>query len=178
MVKVDVRDDDPAKVCGPEPSARGLRDRWNARLRTGLDQRGHRSIDEESRGELVHPAEQGVELSYPGGDLDGVAHSSLGLRLWSGSRRRPRLLPQQGLQRLQILLHLGLVDAVQRVVARHERCLRSGVVDHDLIVDRDDLLLQRSARCWRGVVPGLGDGSVIRKASATATECRCRYRFL
>ena len=75
VVEVDVRHDDPPQVRGSEPELCESRmNRGDTRLRTGLDERGHRTVDEESRGELVHATEQGVELTYPGGDLDRVAH--------------------------------------------------------------------------------------------------------
>jgi len=150
VVEVDVGDDDPSEVgrAEPERRERGVHGR-NARLRAGLHQRRHRAADEESGGELIHAAEECVELLDPGCDLDRVAHCCSGLRLWTRGRAGPRLLSEQLLQLLQVGLHLGLVHTIERVIARHERHLGSRVVGDDLGVERDDLLLQRPDRCGR-----------------------------
>ena len=74
---MDVGDDDPAQVERSEAQGiEGRMDSGDTRLGTGLDQRGHRPVNEESRGELLHAAEQRVELANPRGDLDRVAHGS------------------------------------------------------------------------------------------------------
>ena len=95
VVEVDVGDDDPAQVGGAEPE-RGERrvHGGDARLRTGLDQRGHRPVDQEPGGELLHAAQQRVELMDPGCDLDRVAHGSPRISGYGVGLRR-RLLGEQ-----------------------------------------------------------------------------------
>ena len=110
MVEMDVGHDDPAKVERAEPERVERRVHGgDAGLRTGLDQRGHRPVDQESGGELLHAAEQGVELMDPRRDVNRVAIvRGLPLR-----RRAGRLLGEQLLQRLQVRLDLGLIGAVE-----------------------------------------------------------------
>ncbi len=79
VIEVDVGDDDPAQVGRAE--SEGVERRvhgGDARLRSGLDQCGHRPVDQEPRGELIHAAQQRVELMDPGCDVNRVAHGSRG----------------------------------------------------------------------------------------------------
>ncbi len=149
------------RSCGAEPE--GVERRvhgGDARLRAGLDQCGHRPVDQEPGGELIHAAQQRVELMDPGCDLDRGAHPSQRTPGY-GLRARRRLLGEQGLQRLEVRLHLRLIGAVGGVVAGHERCLGGRVVG------RRAWLSSARICCWIvpvgvvvgvGDVPGLGDG--------------------
>ena len=147
-------------------------DGGDAGLRTGLDQRRHRPVDEESRGQLVHAAEQRVELANPGRDarraslIASPAASGYGV----GLEPAPAA-PSERLQRSvrSLLQPSVLVGAVGGEVARHAALPAAAALSVTILtVERDDLLLDRAGRllvesAWRrgsatASVRGDGDG--------------------
>jgi hypothetical protein len=85
VVEVDVGEDDPGQVVGPQADGgEGLADGGGAGLGSGLDEGGAVADDEEPGGHSLPSPQEGVDLEDAGGDgLDG-GHGRESTRLPQG----------------------------------------------------------------------------------------------